>query len=155
MADLVIGSLPMNSPGIDRGAFRASAIKSFLLLVAPFEVASAGLVLADSEAYSWWTVLLPNVVSLMVGLAMVLALPRSVIGWLAANFGMACLMGVFVMALSACSYFVALDLLSWWPSSLRYSMKFTGVICLFSMPFGALYGVFLYGAAQASASERK
>ena len=145
-----MGSLPMKSLGLDGGVFRASATKSFLLLVAPFEVASAGLVLADAEEYSWWTVLLPNGVSLMVGLAMILALPRTVIGWLAANFGMACLTGVLVMALSAGSYFVALDLLSRWPSSLRYSMKFTGVICLFSMPFGALYGVFLYGAAERS-----
>ena len=145
-------ALPMTSLRIDRGAFRASAIKSFLLMAAPFELTSAGLTLMGSDAYAWWIVILPNVVSLMVGLGVVLLLPRKVIGWLAMNFGLACLVGMVVTALSASSYFAAALLGSGAPLRAQELVKFIGPVFLFFLPFGSLYGVFVYGAAEASAS---
>lgn len=137
----------MRSIRINRRAFIASAAKSFFLIVAPFQLAALGVMFAGSESYPWWIISMPGIVSLLIGIAIIFAMPRVAIGWLAMNFGLACTVGMMVIALSAGSYFVTADQLSVLPSTLSRLAKFVGVVCAFSMPFGSLYGLFLYGAA--------
>jgi hypothetical protein len=153
MATLSNTSPPVETLVVNRSAFIAAAMKAFLYLAAPFELASFALMLSGSTGFSWWRLLMPNALSLIVGGAIIMALPTSAIGTLAKSAGLSCLLGVIVIASSVCAYLVTLTKTSRLPSSLSSHAEFIGVVCTFSIPFGLLCGLFFYGAATRGGSQ--
>ena len=128
-------------------------MRAFLFIAAPFQLAAFALMLTGSTGFSWWSLIMPNALSLIVGVAIIMALPTRAIGTLAKSAGLSCLLGVIVIASAVCAYLVTLTKTSRLPSSLSSHAEFIGVVCAFSIPFGLLCGLFIYGAATRGGSQ--
>lgn len=153
MVTLSKTSTPVESSVANRSAFIASAMRAFLFIAAPFELAAFALMLWGSTGFPWWSIALPNALSLIAGVAIIIALPTKAIGTLAKSVGLSCLVGVIVIASAVCAYLVALTLTSRLPSSLSSHAEFIGGVCVFSIPFGLLCGLFIFGAATRGGSQ--